>query len=87
MTDVSSMETFRCRIYAEPVEPITELQCNHCRVIADDTEPGMSREAVRALRGRMEARGWIVADVGDDEDAKVWRDSVDYCSRECAVAK
>jgi hypothetical protein len=78
---MSDLEFFRCRIYGEPA--IAELQCNHCHKIADDTEPGMDRDAVRALRRRMTERGWICANPSDDDDAEVWRDSVDYCSREC----
>lgn len=82
---MSELETFRGRVYFVPEpDPITELQCSWCHKIADDTEPGSSRESVRALRLRMAARGWHVADPGDEDDAKTWRDSTDYCSDACA---
>jgi hypothetical protein len=82
---MSELETFRGRIYHVPdPNPVTQLQCSWCHKIADDTEPGMSRESVRALRVRMAARGWHVANPSDEDDAKTWRDSSDYCSDACA---
>lgn len=82
---MSDVETIRGRIYHFPDEtPVVQLQCRWCHAIADDTEPGASREAVRTLRGRMERRGWVVANPSDEDDARTWRDTPDYCSTECA---
>lgn len=81
---MSDLETLRGRLYYFPEEnPVTHIQCAWCHRIADDTEPGASREAVRALRARMEESGWICADPSDEDDAKTWRDACDYCSDDC----
>lgn len=79
----ASVESFRARIYHVPADPVVHLQCAWCLTLSNDTEPGMSREAVTALRDRMEARGWITATPADDEP-ETWRNAADYCSAACA---